>query len=191
MAITSLAIGRLNSIPLKSDPQAERWLAQGIAIAQGMGLKTILVPCFSKGELRGDATGVDAVIAAFKRLAPAAEQAGVVLALESHLTAEEHIAILDRVGSPAIRVYYDVANARNAGNDPEREIRLLKDRIAEIHAKDTKGIFGEGQTDFAAMRRAMEDIGYRGWFVVEGTEMTLGLEPTLAHDLRHLQEVFR
>src|SRR5512136_1170536 len=46
VAIASFAIGDLNGVPLKSDPRAEKWLAEGIGIAHDMGIKIILVPFF-------------------------------------------------------------------------------------------------------------------------------------------------
>jgi len=190
VAIVSLCLGDLNGTPLKGDPRAETWLNQSVAVAQAMGLRVVLVPFFGKGELRNDPPGVAAVVAALLRVAPAAERAGVVLALESYLSAEENLDILGRVGSPAVAVYYDVANSHEAGHDVGREIRLLGRRIAEIHAKDTKNLYGKGATDFAAVRRAMDDIGYDGWFVLEGTEMPLGLERSIRADVEFLRTLF-
>jgi sugar phosphate isomerase/epimerase len=190
VAIASFAIGDLNDVPLKSDPRAERWLAEGIGIAAAMHVKIILVPFFGKGDLKGDTAGIDAVVAALKRLAPKAEAKGVVLALESWLSAAEHIAILDRVGSPAVKVYYDVANSQEAGHPILDEIRVLKDRIVEFHAKDTKDLYGKGSIDFPAVRKAMEDIGYGGWLIMEGTKMPLGVEASVRYDADFLKKVF-
>jgi sugar phosphate isomerase/epimerase len=190
VAIASFAIGDLNDVPLKSDPRAERWLAEGIDIAAAMRVRTILVPFFGKGDLKGDAAGVDAAVAALKRLAPKAEAKGVVLALESWLGAAESIEILDRVGSPAVRVYYDVANSQDSGHAILDEIRRLAGRIVEFHAKDTKDLYGKGSIDFPAVRGAMEDIGYSGWLVMEGTKMPLGLEASVRYDADYLKTAF-
>jgi len=190
VAITSFAIGELNNVPLKSDPRAEKWLTEGIGIAKAMNIRIILVPFFGKGELRNDGPGMEAVIGALRRLAPLAERAGVTLALESYLSAADNLKILERVGSPAVKVYYDVGNSQAAGNDVLREIRLLGDRIVEIHAKDTKDLYGKGSMDFRAVRGAMEDIGYKGWLVIEGTEMPLGVEKSVRYDADYLKTVF-
>jgi sugar phosphate isomerase/epimerase len=66
-----------------------------------------------------------------------------------------------------------------AGHPILDEIRLLRDRIAEFHAKDTKDLYGKGTMDFPAVRRAMEDIGYSGWFILEGTKTSLGVEKSV------------
>jgi sugar phosphate isomerase/epimerase len=36
----------------------------------------------------------------------------------------------------------------------------------------------------------MDDIGYRGWIVMEGTKMPLGLEDSLRYDVEYLKSVF-
>jgi sugar phosphate isomerase/epimerase len=188
--IASFAIGDLNGVPLKNDPRAEKWLDKGIEIAAAMGVKVILVPFFGKGELRNDPAGIDAVVAALKRLAPRAEARGVILALENYLSAADNIKILERVGSPAVRVYYDVGNSQDMGYPILDEIRQLGARIVEVHAKDTKDLYGQGSMDFAAVRRALEGIGYKGWFVIEGTKMPLGVEESVRYDADYLRVVF-
>ncbi len=174
VAIASFAIGKLNDIPLKSDPRAEKWLEQALTIGPAMNVRIVLVPFFGKGDLRGDAAGVDAVVAALKRLAPKAEKAGMILALESYLSADDNLKIMDRVGSPAVKVYYDVANSTEVGLDIFKEIPALGGKIVEIHAKDNKDLYGKGNIDFVRVRAAMEAIGYAGWFVFEGTKYPLG-----------------
>lgn len=188
--IASFAVGDLNDVPLQSDPRAERWLDKAIEIAAAMEVKVILVPFFGKAELRNDPAAVEAVVAALKRLAPKAAAGGVVLALESYLSAAGHLAILERVGSPAVRVYYDVGNAQDAGYSVVDEIRELGSRIVEAHAKDTRDLYGKGSMDFAAVRRALERIGYRGWFVIEGTKMPLGVEESVRYDTDYLRAIF-
>jgi L-ribulose-5-phosphate 3-epimerase len=191
IAITSFAIGELNNVPLKSDPRAEKWLGQAIDIAASMQVRRVLVPFFGKGDLRKDASGTEAVVGVLKRLAPKAEQKRVLLALESRLSAEDHLKILDAVGSKAVRVYYDVGNAQDEGYDVAKEIRLLGRLICEVHAKDTKDLYGKGSMDFVAVKRALDEIGYRGWLVIEGTKLPLGIEQSIAYDLKYLKGIFR
>jgi len=190
VAICSFALGELNNVPLKSDPRAEKWLGQAIDIASSMQVRRILVPFFGKGDLRNDPQGTAAVIACLKRLAPKAEKQHVILALESWLSAEDHLKIINAVGSKAVRVYYDVANAQDAGHDVGKEIRLLGREICEIHAKDNKDLYGKGSMDFVAIKKAMDAIGYRGWLVIEGTKLPLGVEKSIAYDLKYLKFVF-
>jgi L-ribulose-5-phosphate 3-epimerase len=190
VAIVSFCLGDLNGIPLKSDPRAAAWLEQSLAVCRAMGVRLVLVPFFGQGELRNDAAGVETVISVLKRLAPKAEKAGVVLALESYLSADDHLKIMTGVGSPAVAVYYDVANSQQAGYDIFTEIRRLGAHIAQFHAKDIKGLYGKGSMDFPAVRKAMDDIGYGGWFVLEGTETPLGLDKSIRADVDYLRTLY-
>jgi sugar phosphate isomerase/epimerase len=190
VAVSSLALALLNDIPLKSDPRAEQWVADGVEVCKAMHLKVMLVPFFGKGDLRGDKAGTDTVVGAFQRLAPKAEKARVILGIESWLNADQHVEILQRVGSPAVRVYYDMGNSQEAGYDIGKEIRFLGKRICEFHAKDYHDLYGKGTMNFPAVRQAMDDIGYRGWMQIEGVKTPLGVEESVRYDLNYLRGVF-
>lgn len=101
-----LAIGLLNDIPYKSDPRTEAWVQDSVDVAKALGVKNILLAFFAKNDLRNDKKGTQVVIDRLKAVAPKAEKAGIVLGIESWLSAPEHLAIMDAVGSPAVKVYY-------------------------------------------------------------------------------------
>jgi sugar phosphate isomerase/epimerase len=192
MRIASLAMGVLNEVAYKSDPRAEQWVDKAIDVAAAMPMrrKIILLAFFSKGDLKNDAAGTDATVGKLKNIASKAEKANVTLAIESWLSAEEHTAILDRVGSPAVQVYYDVANSHKMGYDIYKEIRTLGRRICQFHAKDYDDLYGKGSIDFAKVREAMDEIEYRGWLVMEGVKMPLGVEESCRYDAEYLRTVF-
>jgi L-ribulose-5-phosphate 3-epimerase len=190
MEIASLAMGVLNNVPYKSDPRAERWVRQGINVAEAMGVKVILLAFFGEGDLQNDEQGIAKVVQRLRQIAPRAEMADVTLGIESWLSAEQHIDIIERVGSPAVKVYYDVANSHKAGYDICKEIRQLGPLICEFHAKDYDNLYGKGSIDFKEVRLAMDDAGYRGWLVMEGTEFPLGLEESCRYDAEYLRGIF-
>jgi sugar phosphate isomerase/epimerase len=167
--IASLAIGEMNNIPYKSDPRAEEWVRDSIDVCKALGCKVVLLAFFNKGDLKGDRTGIAQVVERLRKVAPKAEHAGVKLGFESWLSAEEHIDILNQVGSPALQVYYDVANSHKMGYEIYREIRLLgKQRICEFHMKENATLLGRGLIDFQKVREAIDAIGYQGWLQIEG-----------------------
>jgi L-ribulose-5-phosphate 3-epimerase len=188
--IASLALGVLNEVPYKSDPRAEKWVDQAIDVAQAMRQRLILLAFFGKGDLKNDAAGTDAVVRRLKNIAAKAEKARVTLGIESWLSAEEHLAILDRVGSPAVQVYYDVANSHKMGYDIYKEIRTLGRHIRQFHAKDYDDLYGKGSIDFPRVRAAMDDVGYRGWLVMEGTKFPAGVEEGCRYDADYLRTIF-
>jgi sugar phosphate isomerase/epimerase len=188
--IASLAMGVLNEVPYKSDPRAEKWVDKAIDVAQAMRQRLILLAFFGKGDLKNDAAGTAAVVSRLKNIAAKAEKAEVTLGIESWLSAEEHLALLDRVGSPAVQVYYDVANSHKMGYDIYKEIRTLGKHIRQFHAKDYDNLYGKGSIDFQRVRAAMDEAGYRGWLVMEGTEFPSGVEAGCRYDADYLRTVF-
>jgi sugar phosphate isomerase/epimerase len=168
LEVASLAIGELNNIPYKGDARTVPWVSDSIGVCQALGVRVVLLAFFSKGDLRDDGAGVDEVVRRLKAVAPKAEQAGVILGIESWLSADQHLEILERVGSKSVQVYYDVCNSTDRGYDIYKEIRQLGQRICEIHAKENGALLGQGKVDFHKVRAALDDIGYRGWVQIEG-----------------------
>src|SRR5262249_31400037 len=122
-----------------------------------------------KGDVKGDRGGTAEVIRRLQKVAPKAEKAGVILGFESWLSAEEHMDILQRVGSPALQVYYDVANSKRMGYDIYWHIRWMgRKHICELYMKENASLLGEGVVDFRKVRAALDDIGYEGWMQIEG-----------------------
>jgi len=188
--IASLAMGVLNEVPYKSDVRAERWVSEAIDVARAMDVNIILLAFFGNGDVKNDKKGIDTVVERLKKIAPKAEKAHVHLGFESWLSAEQHLDIIDRVGSPAVKVYYDVGNSTQAGYDIYKEIRLLAKQICEIHAKDYKDVLGKGSIDFKKVRQAIDDIGYHGWLVIESVKTPLGAEETVRQDGLYLRQIF-
>lgn len=168
--VLSLAIGELNNIPYKSDPRTIPWVSDGIDVCQKMGCRVILLAFFHHNDLRNDQNGTNEVVQRLKEVASKAEKAGVMLGIESWLSAEDNMRIIDRVGSPAVKVYYDVANSIERGYDIAREIHWLgkQGQICEFHMKENGALLGQGRIDFMSVRDAIDAIGYRGAMQIEG-----------------------
>ncbi len=171
VALSSVAMGFLNGSPLAEDPRGPAWLEQTIDATQDLGVSVILIAFFGKGDLKNrdglKKDCVDVVVERLKAAAPRAEKANVILGLENTLSAADNMTILDRVQSNAVRVYYDLGNSTGGGYDVPGEIRTLGDRICQIHLKDGGHYLGEGKVDMAAAQKAIQDIGYKGWLVLE------------------------
>ena len=168
LQVASLAIGELNEIPYKSDPRTIEWVSDSVDVCKALNVQVVLLAFFGNDDLRGDKAGVDEVVRRLKAVAPKAEKAGIFLGIESWLNAEQHLEILERVGSSAVKVYYDVCNSNDRGYDIYKEIRTLGHRICEFHAKENGALLGQGKVDFQKVRAAMDDINYTGWIQIEG-----------------------
>ncbi len=167
--IPSVAIGQLNSVPLKSEPKTALWVYDSIHAARNIGAKNILLAFFGKGEIRmGDTEDVNRIVDVLKDVAPEAEENGIVLGLENTLSAEDNMRILERVNSSAVQVYYDAKNSANGGFDVLQEIRMLGKHICQAHLKNGKYHLDHMENvDFRKVAEAYKEIGYNGWYVLE------------------------
>jgi sugar phosphate isomerase/epimerase len=192
ISIGSLALGLLNEFPYKSDPRTRQWVTDSIDAAKSLKVKVILLAFFGKGDIKNDPEGKKEVIKHLKTAAPRAEEANVILGIESWLSAREHIEIMEAVESPNIQVYYDLANSHKMGYDIYEEIRWLgKERICEFHAKENGYLLGQGNIELEEVRKAMDDIGYEGWIQIEGAlPKGADLMESYIENVRVMREIF-
>ena len=115
------------------------------------------------------------------RLLPMAEELKIVIAVEEVwtkflLSPLEFARYVDELNSPWLKAYFDVGNIVVYGY-PQDWIRALGARIAKVHLKDFQldrpnGRFawrnlGEGDIDWVEVRRAFDEVGYRGYVTTE------------------------
>jgi sugar phosphate isomerase/epimerase len=190
LEVASLAISRTSEIPLQSDPRAAGWLAQSLDVCREMGLRIVMPAFFVQGLLDLSRTrDIDHLVDVFHGLTPQFEKERVIIGLENYLSAEENMRLLERIGSPAVKVYYDVGNSTDKGRDVAREIRLLRDLICEFHFKDGEFMLGQGRIDFHKVRAAIDDIGYSGWIQLEAAHPH-GLIEDYRDDHKYLRNLF-
>jgi len=190
LEIASLSLGQTNQVPLKSDPRAAEWLMESIDVCRRMGVSIVMAPCFGKADLDMSRTEeIDHLVRVLRRAAEKAEKKGVTIGLESYLSAEDNLELIERVGSAALKVYYDVGNSTDKGRDIVQEIRRLGQHICQLHAKDGPYMLGQGRIDFRKVREAIDQIGYRGWLVIEAARPHDLVADYQAH-CRYLRAIF-
>ncbi len=171
IVVSSTAMGLLNNAPLATDPRGPAWLEQTIKATKDLDAKVMLLAFFGEGDLRHrrelKTDAVDVVVERLKDAAPKAEKAGVILGLENTLSAKDNMAILDRIQSDAVRVYYDTGNSTYNRYDVPAEIRELNDRICQFHFKDGQHYLGQGRVKMEPIAEAIHAIDYKGWIVLE------------------------
>lgn len=123
--------------------------------------------------------------AEIRKAVPLAEDLGVKIAIENvwnHflLSPLEAARYVDEFKSPAVGWHFDIGNIITYGW-PEQWIRILGKRIQKLHIKefsrkrrDNEGLwkgfqvgFLEGDNNWPAVMKALDDIGYNGWGITE------------------------
>jgi L-ribulose-5-phosphate 3-epimerase len=150
--------------------RAVRWAADfGIAI-----VNTAVGGHASKEESE------QAFLANIGELADAAEEAGVIVALEIHgdimASGRKTLPLLEKIGREAVKVNYDTANVEfYSGDKAVDDLEAIALHLAHVHLKDTaggKGVWdfgaiGSGTVDFARVLEILDRAGYRGPLSVE------------------------
>ncbi len=191
LSLYSLASGLYWSISLTAEDPAERERAEQLVrkqldAAAALGCDTILIlPGMVSGLGAADPVVPYEIVyeraqAALSRLAEYAEKKRVTIGIENVwnkflLSPMEMRDFIDRIGSQRVAAYFDVGNVVRDGY-PEQWIRILGHRIAKVHFKDYKRAIGTisgfvellaGDVDFAAVMRALREVGYDGWVTAE------------------------
>ena len=170
LSIASLAMGILNVQPLAITSEAEGWVVGCLDAMDEMKIDRVLLAFFPpNADMNEHKDHQPLVVEKLKRLAPIAEKKKKILAVESYLSAEDNIKIIDAIGSDAVKIYYDVRNSSNKKYDIFREMELLcsKKLICEIHFKEDTCRLGDGDIDFPKVVATLKNVGYEGWVVVE------------------------
>ncbi len=162
--------GIASADPAVAEPAKED-IRCAIDWAVELGAEIILVPFFFRGEIV-TADDFERAVQAFRELCPLALTRGVTLCFEGLLPAAEIHRMAERVSSPAFGCYFDLANVIWRGMDTATEIRLLGGLIRQVHMKDCRVRpgdcpLGQGLVDFAESARALRDIRFDGWLVLE------------------------
>jgi hexulose-6-phosphate isomerase len=145
-----------------------------------------------------------------EKVAGLAEDLGVKIAIENvwnHflLSPLEAARYIDEFHSPALRWHFDVGNSINNGW-PEQWIRILGGRIHKLHIKeysrkkrDEEGLWKgfeveylEGDNDWPAVMKALDETDYKGWGTAEPAYWPKGVDlPTrLSQISGKLDEIF-
>jgi sugar phosphate isomerase/epimerase len=116
-----------------------------------------------------EAAAMDAFVRSVRELVPTASGLGLRIGVESGLPADAVLALLERVGEPAVvGDYFDMGNLAGRGMDPAEEVRRRQGRIVQVHAKGVRGAgFDAGTLDLASVGRALREGGFDGWVLLE------------------------
>ncbi len=196
LPVCSLMMGLLNSNPLASDPRAPAWLEQSIDTAHDLGARVILVAFFGKGDLLDTAEkikseDVDVLVQRLKAAAPRAQAAGVILGIENYLNGEQNARILDRINHEAVQIYFDVYNTGTTKrHHVPSDIHLLKGRIAQFHFKNGGKYLDDEKAKFEPIAQAVQDIGYRGWIVLETSSPSKNAVADVKRNAEYVRKLF-
>ena len=162
-------------------------LAEGIEVAKEVGSKKVITFTGMRFDGMDEEKAANDCIAAWKKVLPKAEAAGITLCLE-HLNSRDSshpmkghpgyfgddvdfcVDLVKKVGSPNLKLLFDVYHVSIMNGDIIRRLRQHADAIGHVH---TAGNPGRGELDdtqeidYPAVMRALSTIGYHDFVAHE------------------------
>ncbi len=140
-----------------------------------------LIAMFGNRQGRSDAQATEACVTGLRRIAPAAERHGVTICVELLNSKVDHkdyqgdrtafgANIIEAVGSPRVKLLYDIYHMQIMEGDVIRTIREHASHIGHFH---TGGVPGRHELDdtqelnYHAVARAIADTGFGGYVAHE------------------------
>lgn len=162
-------------------------LQEGIDLAAKVGCKNVITFTGMREAGISDEAGARNCVEAWKRVIKYAEEKKIILCLE-HLNSRDNthpmkghpgyfgdhvdfcVELIQRVGSPNMKLLFDIYHVQIMDGDVIRRIRQHKEVIAHYH---TAGVPGRGELDenqeinYPAVMRAILETGYEGYVAQE------------------------
>jgi D-psicose/D-tagatose/L-ribulose 3-epimerase len=162
------------------------YIEELIDLAVRLGSNLVCGPMYSETGRAGAHSAsersaqLEQIGAALKPLCSKAEQAGVILAFEPLNrfetdcinTLAQAVDLIERVGSPALKIHMDTFHMHIEEDDSAAAIRAHGQHIAHVHASAShRGLLGQDQVNWEGVLSALSDIGYDGDIVIESFTM--------------------
>lgn len=178
-------------------PTYERMVQDCINTMKRLNVRVGFLPLGVKGDLVLHPELRPAIVERLKVVGKMAKKAGVVIGIETALTASEEVRLLKDIGSKHIRIYFNFANPIKAGRDLHKELQILgRKRICQIHCSNGDGVWLENdpQIDMKKVKETLDNMKWSGWLVVERSRdarETSNVRKNFGANVRYMKSVFQ
>jgi SSS family solute:Na+ symporter len=166
----SLALTGFYSQNFATRPTYEKNIADAIATMKALHVGIAFLPLGVNADPGKHPELKDSLIRRLKVAGKMAEQAGVIIGIETTLAANDELQFLKAIGSPGIKSYFNFANALDAKRDLVNELRTLgRDNICQVHCTNTDSVWlqNDSAIDLKKVKATLDEMGWNGWLVVE------------------------
>lgn len=163
--VRSLCADYFMDRPLLANPEeGSKQLSWMLGRCHLAGIKRIILPFVDASRIAEEGS-VSSLLAMLGGIAEEARHAGVELHLETDLAPAPFAALMARLPEDVFHVNYDSGNSASHGYRVEEEFAAYGSRIGSLHIKDRilgggTVPLGTGNTDFKALRTALDAVGY-------------------------------
>jgi L-ribulose-5-phosphate 3-epimerase len=197
LEICSIAMSGFYAQSFAERPTVPRMLQDCIDTQKAMSVRVAFLPLGVRGDLVKHPELRPAIVERLKAIGPKAQEAGVVIGVETALDAAGEVKLLEDIGSPAVRIYFNFANALQNGRDLCMELQLLgKERICQIRCTDEDGVWLQDnpRMDMHKVKQTLDDMGWSGWLVIERSRSAKNSRDVVWNfgaNTKYLKSIFR
>ncbi|MCD6289109.1 MAG: TIM barrel protein [Anaerolineae bacterium] len=180
----SVAVFSAEPPRLLNDPAQHEAFLSGLETsfdaARKLGCSTLIVLTGNERPGVPRSEQIDAVVSALRQAAPIAERAGMTLVLEPLNTLVDHkgyllsssdegFDILDRVGSPAVKLLFDIYHQQIMEGNLTARLTSHVDQIGHVHIADVPGRYepGTGEINYRFVLEQLAKAGYNRFVGME------------------------
>ncbi|WP_343669688.1 sugar phosphate isomerase/epimerase family protein [Chitinophaga sp.] len=170
IAISSIAMSGFYAQSFAERTETPDLVQDCIDTMVAMKVKIAFLPLGVKGDLIQHPELRPQIVQRLKEAGAKAKKAGVIIGIETALSAAEEVKLLDEINSKHIRSYFNFSNAIKEGRDLQQELRTLgRQRICQIHCTNADGVWLEKdpKINMPAVKKTLDDMGWSGWLVIE------------------------
>jgi L-ribulose-5-phosphate 3-epimerase len=197
LGISSISMSGFYAQSFAKRETAIQMVQDSIDTAKAMGVKVLFLPLGITCDLVKFPELRPVIVQRLREAGKRAEAAGVIIGVETALDAKGDVALLEEIGSPAVKIYFNWANALQNGRDVSSELRILgKDRIVQIHAsnKDGHWLQNDPQVNLKKIKVTLDEMGWSGWLVIERSRdaaRPTDVKYNFTANVAHLKNVFQ
>lgn len=195
--ICSLAMTGFYAQSFATRPTYQKMIQDCLDTAKAMQVKVAFLPLGIQGDLVKYPELRDAIVERLKVAGKMASKAGVVIGIESALDATAELALLQDIGSKAVKSYFNFSNALKNGRDLHKELRILgRKNIIQIHCTNEDGVWlqNDAKINMNDLKHTLDDMGWKGWLVVERSrdaKAPTDVRGNFGANTRYLKSVFQ
>lgn len=194
---SSLAMSAFYGQSFAKRDNYEQLVDECIQTMTALGIKVAFLPMGNSSDMVKEPELYPIIVERLKTIAKKAEAAGVIIGVETNLTAKKEAKLLDEVNSPSIKSYVNFSTILKRNGDIIKDLKTLgKDRIIQIHASNTDGhwIQNDPQLNMSKIKETLDKMGWSGWLVVERSRDTTDVHNVkwnYGANARYLKSVFQ
>jgi len=197
LEICALAMTGFYAQSFAKRPTYIKMVQDCINTMQLMNVKVGFLPLGIQGDLTKYPELREPIVERLKVVGKMAEEAGVVIGIETALDAKGELQLLKEIGSKSIKSYFNFSNAIKNGRDLHKELRILgKENIVQIHATNEDGVWlqDDPKINMLKVKHTLDNMGWSGWLVIERSRdasNTKDVKRNFSANTSYLKKIFQ